>query len=527
MFTRNKEIYKYMPLLVIILVFTLFKMAHLTLPHYWDESWSYATAVQKMYESGPTLLPGVVDVDATRGHPLLFYAAAATWMKLLGTSLFVKHTFALSISLTLLSSIYILCNKIFNLRVAIASTLLFGSQIFFFVQSSMLLPEVLVALLFFTSIYFFVTEKYVLSSLSLSLLLFTKESGLVLGLVLGIVLIISLLSKQLSSKLRITKMFVTLLIPALLIITFFIIQKCVYGWYFFPEHIGLIDTDGEKISARFQSMLLIIFTEEKRKWIWRILALLALYYAFIKKAYIWLFLGLPIIIVDAINYNTFNIFNKLLLTIIIIAYILFFSVKYLARTNENQKKYNFLAIAGLFSIAYLFFCTINFFTIRYLLPILLLSIIAFSYWLDVLIQQINIKLYFIFSALVATITIQSYNKNNNIGDTGLGSYNAIEVQKNAINFLVEHKTQNSFISNGSYQLIINLKNSACGFLKSKDYVFKNVNWDIDSTTKYVIFDNIEPDNRYETIKQDKDYELIFRTEKNNVWAEIYKNNAAF
>jgi hypothetical protein len=63
------------------------------LPHYWDEAWSYATAVQKMYEKGATLLPGIVDVDATRGHPLFFYAAASTWMKIFGASLLSKHSF--------------------------------------------------------------------------------------------------------------------------------------------------------------------------------------------------------------------------------------------------------------------------------------------------------------------------------------------------------------------------------------------------------------------------------------------------
>jgi predicted membrane-bound dolichyl-phosphate-mannose-protein mannosyltransferase len=74
--------------------------------------------------------------------------------------------------------------------VAIISTLLFASQVFFFVQSSMLLPEVMVTLFIFTSIYFFNAEKYIALAGSLSLLFLTKESGLVLGIILGIAFII-------------------------------------------------------------------------------------------------------------------------------------------------------------------------------------------------------------------------------------------------------------------------------------------------------------------------------------------------
>jgi hypothetical protein len=55
------------------------------------------------------------------------------------------------------------------------------------------------------------------------------------------------------------KLFAALLFPALVIAGFFIIQKSIYGWYFFPEHIGLIDADIIDFSAKFQSSMNIIF----------------------------------------------------------------------------------------------------------------------------------------------------------------------------------------------------------------------------------------------------------------------------
>ena len=38
----------------------------------------------------------------------------------------------------------------------------------------------------------------------------------------------------------------------------------------------------------------------------------------------------------------------------------------------------------------------------------------------------------------------------------------------------------------------------------------------------VIFDNIEQDNRYDKIKNDTAFKMVYRTQKNEVWAEIYK-----
>ena len=55
------------------------------------------------------------------------------------------------------------------------SLLFVATQVFFFVQSSFVLVEVLVALLVFLSLYFYATEKYLLAVLSLSMLFFIRK----------------------------------------------------------------------------------------------------------------------------------------------------------------------------------------------------------------------------------------------------------------------------------------------------------------------------------------------------------------
>jgi len=475
----NLSIKKYSPLALIVVGLILFKIPHLFLPHYWDEAWSYATAVQLMYEKGVTLLPGFIDVDATRGHPLFFYAAAASWMKIFGASLLSKHAFALLISTLLLIAIYEVCYKLYNIRVAVLSTLLFASQIFFFVQSSMLLPEVMVALFFFTSIYFFVSEKYIALALSLSLLYLTKESGLVLGIVLGITFFVSLLIKNILRREKI-KMFFALLIPGLIIVSFYIIQKVKYGWFFFPDHIGLINTSLKDLVSKFQGALGMVFLEEKRKWLWIMIGAMAIFYSFRKKEYKWLLFVLG-----------------------------------------NGQKNRFVMMAVVFSIAYLLFCSVNFYTVRYLMPVLIISLILFSVGLDYLFKNLSLKLYYPFAIVVLALSVQSYVKNNATGDVSLGSYDALKVQQGVIQFLDAQDAQKNQIGTGSFLQKINMQNAACGFISSQNE-FQHVRWDIDGLTDYAVFDNLEPDTRIEAIKSDTNFILVYEIHEENVWGMVYK-----
>ena len=75
------------PLLVVLLVFIILKLPHLDYLFYWDESWPYASAVNEMYQKGVSLSPIALGGEISRGHPLFFHAAAATWMNIFGDSM--------------------------------------------------------------------------------------------------------------------------------------------------------------------------------------------------------------------------------------------------------------------------------------------------------------------------------------------------------------------------------------------------------------------------------------------------------
>src|SRR5476651_1029876 len=111
-------------LFIVVIVFIMLKISALSYPFFWDESWSYAPGVKLMYLHGPSLMPNAIDLFYSRGHPMLFYAAAATWMHIFGTGHVAQHSFALLISVTFLVSIYETTLRLFNKRVAIISLLL-------------------------------------------------------------------------------------------------------------------------------------------------------------------------------------------------------------------------------------------------------------------------------------------------------------------------------------------------------------------------------------------------------------------
>ncbi len=139
-------------LFLVLAVFVVCKIPHLYYPFYWDESWPYATAVKAMYAHGPSLMPNAIDGELSRGHPLFFHAAGALWMDVFGSSHFSMHCFALFIAIACLVSLYEIGLKLFNQRVAVLSLLLVSTLAIFFLHSSLLLFEILVAWLGFVSL---------------------------------------------------------------------------------------------------------------------------------------------------------------------------------------------------------------------------------------------------------------------------------------------------------------------------------------------------------------------------------------
>ena len=82
------------PLLLVLLIFICFKIPQLHYPFYIDEGMVYGLAVKMMTQQGPSLMPGSIPPDFSRGHPLMFHFLCGLWIKCLGSSNTAIHSFS-------------------------------------------------------------------------------------------------------------------------------------------------------------------------------------------------------------------------------------------------------------------------------------------------------------------------------------------------------------------------------------------------------------------------------------------------
>jgi len=190
--------------------------------------------------------------------------------------------------------------------------------------------------------------------------------------------------------------------------------------------------------------------------------------------------------------------------------------------NPLQEKFIVLSIAFIF--CFLCFSSMNFFTPRYLLvvivPLLFFAAVVFNkfigYTYDVLFYPVLV--------LIALIGFYSFKTSNSYGDTDLGAFDGLDVQQHVVDWFEKNNYYDKSISCGSFLELEHLKDAATGFLHS-DKTFKNIKWDIDpNKTDLVLFDSIESDSRHDDFKKNTAFHLVYRYQKGIVWAEVYGRN---
>jgi hypothetical protein len=519
-------------LFVVLILFTMSKIPHLLFPFYWDESWPYVPAIREMYNHGISLLPTAIDPNLSRGHPLFFHAAGAAWMHIFGTSNKALHGFALFISLSFLVVIYEAGYRIFNRRVAFIALLLVVTQVAFYVQSSFVLFEVLIAFLSFLSIYLYVEKKYFFATLSLTALFLTKESGLIAGFVIGVDALIAFFRKDESFKRKLLKL-MPVTVACLSIGLFFLIQKHTRGWYVFPLYSETVLHKWQDIWYRFRTCSIrTTFCLGYEHIIFFALLVYALIAA-IKgpgiKVLTFTIIAIPVFLVyylidddRSVMFVPVNI-GVTIFCIFIIAYIATLYT-YGSRVFNGLLQRKLILLMGFFVLCFILFSSVAYFIPRYLLASIIPALFLVAVFFDRLIRQ---SFSFLFYPLIAVIFITafySFKESKGWGDIEMGFRFGIKTQQGIVEFLERSNFFDKHIATGSFLQTEHLTDYNTGFL-SNNQPFNHVGSDIDSTTDLVIFDNIEPDPRYDAIKKDTSFEMIYRVEMHGVWSEVYKKNS--
>ena len=195
------------------------------------------------------------------GHPLLFHCTGATWVMLFGTSLYSFHLFALTITLCFAFAFYYVVGKTFNAELAIFTVAICLAQPNIFAQSTLVLPELYVLLWSILTIYSYVKNNYFYYFLFGSFLLLTKETGLIIIASILIYHSIDFASEKLTiqSLKNYGKIVLILLTPLVLFISFLITQHFQKGYFFFPEHLSLINLNWKDLQEKLKSCYDLLF----------------------------------------------------------------------------------------------------------------------------------------------------------------------------------------------------------------------------------------------------------------------------
>ncbi len=455
---------KYADILIlslIILLFVIYKSSSLTLPYYWDEAWSYKPAVEEMVQHGPSLLPGSISVENYKGHPLFFYFLSSLWLNIFPDTILFSKIFALTISVLTLVFTYLLAKLFTQKHIATLSVLLLVSQAIFLAQSTLLLPEMLLALLSLAGLYFYIKNKKIWYAVFASLLLLTKETGAML--VLSVFVYDFITDKEKNIKKYLFEKWY-LFIPVLPVLLFFIYQKLMFGWFFYPEHIGYIKFSEfpDKFSAYLAYLLI---------------------------------------------YQSRNVLFFSIVLLIIISLIIKTKVKI------NRNIYLLLG----FMLLYISFLSINFYSTRYILSVIPLFVILINYFLFIYIKNKKIValVMLVFSAVSITYGFTHLKES----DHNLGYDNTIKVQQKMIKYCEINNLYDKNIAT-HFLMKINMTDSVCGYLSLKK-AFK-IQDKINDSTDYVIVSSNEQNEEINQKLKKIPAKLIIEYKEKQSWCKLYK-----
>ncbi|MBI3510089.1 MAG: glycosyltransferase family 39 protein [Bacteroidetes bacterium] len=466
----------FLSLLFLIAGFIIFKIPDLHLPYYWDESWVYGHGSRLMCASGPGILPGALPVDVSRGHPLLFYFLTSVWLKIFGNTIFASHLFSLFISVLLVLAVYKLCRTFFSARVAFFASTILLFQSIFLAQSCAVLPEVMLALWIILSILAFYSEKKTGYVIFATFMLFTKETGLValLTLFLNELLFDWFVNRgevekfpRWSKPFRNFRKYLLIIVPVFIASVHFIIQKKMYGWFFFPEHMNYISFKWADFARKFRGAFL--FT--------------CIYY------------GRNVLFFGGIACSIFAVIRRM--------------KNRIAVQSILQNK--ILSFFGLFLVIFFSFSSLNFYLDRYMMVGVVALIIPCAYFMDAALSKRILK-WTAVAGLVSTFIYYDATERTN-SDVNLGYENAVVAYKKCVDYCIDKKFRNKIIFT-NYLMEYALGDTLSGYLDGKER-FPNVTSHFDETTELCIFSNLETTPLSDSVKKNVPMSELekFETEK--------------
>lgn len=426
-------------ILVPVALLLTIQLPHLSLPYFWDEAWSYMIAVNKMADTGPSLLPGVVPLEYCKGHPQLLYFLSAHWLNLFPNGISYMRIFPLITSVGLLIAFHFGLKKTTNPQIAGMGVVFLGVQSMFLAQSILVLPEMMLSVWLVLAFFAFIRSNYKMYAFYASLMVLTKETALVFCAVFVLSFFILTSEENKGEKIRLKDLF-WIVVPLITYFIFLVLHKFAFGVFFYQDHLGYIKHQWHEVWKTAGSAFVTVFVH----------------------------------------------YGRLLVLFLTIGATVFLIWKKTKITNRRA----LLCLAMLIP-AYLFFLGINFYSPRYTLSLLVLMILAFFLLFESVPVPIRIK--WMISVVISGVCLfYSFESKREI-DIDLGYVEVIEVNKD----IVEYCEMNSFYDQpiaASFNMNFSLKNKELGYLSGNRRFTKVEGLDHYKQAKYVIFETTTGSN---------------------------------
>jgi 4-amino-4-deoxy-L-arabinose transferase-like glycosyltransferase len=453
-------------LLSIVITITV-KIPHLGLPYFFDETSSYIPAIHEMVKAGPNMLPGSIPLEFSKGHPLFFYFMTSLWMKFIaGESLILMRVFPLMISVIALVVFHRFAKRHTNILLANVAVVLLSLQPLFLAQASLVLPEILLFTLFILCFDSYLSRNYAYYAFYGSLMMLTKETGAVFIMLFGFAYLVENYLTW-NTKVFWRNLFL-LSIPGLVYLVFLILHYLEFGTFFFAEHLDYVTIDSTKMLYKFNSATSTLFLAHGRN---------VIFFAAILVLIILLFRKI------SIAYKRF-----LILTVAII-------------------------------IPFLIFTILNFFTYRYVFPVMGIVLLASL----VIIQQLQIKYQvvnlFCIACLLSISAYYSATKRGN-GDADLGYTQFVVVHQQIVSYCEQQGWYDKELGVGS-NLVMVMNNPRAHYLSTGKTFHVHLLPGIENRD-LIIYDSTCYPSDMPEIEKNK-LTLIKRFEYKNHWGEIYEN----
>lgn len=452
-------------LLGCILFLILIKIPHLPLPMSWDEAWSYYPAVLKMVENGPSIITGAIPIYESKGHPLLFYFLQSAWITLFSDQIRVTRILPLIVSVLTIIALFILVKIHFSRKTANITIAVFSVQSIFLAQATLVLPEVLLTLFLILSVRFFLSEKFGFYALFSSLMVLTKETGLIFAAVFGFFYVFENVRRLRTKRFWFTC--ALLLIPLVIFLVHLILNYIAFNTFFFSEHLELVTFNKDELVRILKSSTSVIFTRYGRN---------------------------VILIAGMLSYLSIRI----------------------AKVKMQHLKIHLLFL--ILCIVLIAFSSINFYTYRYMLPVLPFFILACT---DAFCQASS-KHKVILTAgvlLMIIVPLQATLTSRGKYDVDFGYEEYLPLHKNMVEYCEQEFKKDKLIAS-EFNMVLALRDPFTGYL-STGHGFRMQHLPDLKDAEIVILDSTGqlkslPENEMEN------FVLVKRFETKKHWGEVYQ-----